>query len=105
MEQHIIAARCLALTVGMIIQASGDAVRAAALSDEDVRRLAYEVAKQSDRKHAVAPAGNPYSQRMQRLVDDNDEAANGSIFKFDKHRHSIDPWNWNDTCPLDFGRE
>jgi putative metalloprotease len=62
---------CEDADVGMMVQASADAVRAATLSDEDVRRLAQEIAKQSDRKHAVAPADTPYTQRLQRLVGNN----------------------------------
>jgi putative metalloprotease len=65
---------CLFLTgceetdVGMAIQAGADAVRAATLNDEDVKRLAVKIAEASDRKHVVAPPGTPYAERLRRLT-------------------------------------
>jgi len=55
--------------VGMVLQAAVDAVRAVTLDDEDVQRLAAEVAQQSDRKHEVAPPDNPHAKRLARLTD------------------------------------
>jgi putative metalloprotease len=46
---------CEDTDVGMALQTGADAVRAVTLDDEDVQRLAVEVAQQSDRKHEVAP--------------------------------------------------
>ena len=61
-------AGCEDTDVGMAIDAGKDAVQAATLSDEDVQRLALEVARRSDQKHSVAPPDNPYARRLQRLV-------------------------------------
>ncbi|MDX9787663.1 MAG: hypothetical protein RBT11_12840 [Desulfobacterales bacterium] len=38
------------------------------LDDEDVQRLAVEVAQQSDRTHEVAPPDNPHAKRLERLT-------------------------------------
>ncbi len=59
---------CEDTDVGMALQAGADAVRAAALDDEDVQLLAVEVAQQSDRKHEVAPPDNPHAKRLERLT-------------------------------------
>jgi putative metalloprotease len=55
--------------VGMALRAAVDAVRAVTLDDEDVQRLAVEVAQQSDRKHEVALPDNPQAKRLARLTD------------------------------------
>lgn len=59
---------CEDTDVGMALQAGVDALRAVTLDDEDVQRLASEVARQSDREHEVAPPGNPYAKRLERLT-------------------------------------
>ncbi len=59
---------CEDTDVGMALQAGADAVRAMTLDDKDVQRLAVEVAQQSDRKHDVAPPGDPYAKRLERLT-------------------------------------
>lgn len=59
---------CEDTDVGMALQAGADVVRAVTLDDEDVQRLAVEVAQQSDRKHEVAPPGDPYAKRLERLT-------------------------------------
>lgn len=61
-------AGCEDTDVGMAIEAGKDAVQAATLKDEDVQRLALAVSRKSDRQHKVAPADNPYAQRLKRLV-------------------------------------
>ncbi len=62
------AAGCEDTDVGMVIEAGRDAVQAATLTDEEVHRLALAVALRTDRDHTVAPADNPYAQRLARLV-------------------------------------
>jgi putative metalloprotease len=52
----------------MALQAGADAVRAATLDDEDVQRLAVDVAQESDRKHEVAPPENPHAKRLEKLT-------------------------------------
>jgi putative metalloprotease len=74
-------AGCEDTDIGMATQAGMDAVRAVSLDDEEVRRMAVEVAKQSDLKHAVAPPNNPYGRRLQRLTHDYGEF-NGHKFDF-----------------------
>lgn len=59
---------CEDTDVGMAIQAGADAVRAVTLDDEDVQRLAIEIASKSDREHAVAPPDNPHAKRLERLT-------------------------------------
>ena len=80
----ILLTACEDADVGMMVQASADAVQAVTLSNEDVRRLGDEVAKQSDRKHAVAPADNPYSQMLQRII--------GTNVEYDGHEFNINTY-------------
>lgn len=54
--------------VGMALQAGADAVRAVTLDDEDIHRLAVQVASRSDREHAVAPPDTPHATRLERLT-------------------------------------
>ncbi|WP_373500304.1 M48 family metalloprotease [Desulfococcus sp.] len=64
---------CEETDVGMAIQAGADALRAATLKDEDVKRLAVEVARQSDLKHSVAPPDHPHARRLHRLIGGGEE--------------------------------
>lgn len=59
---------CEDTDVGLAARAGIDAVRAVTLDDEQVKRLAEEIARQSDRNHRVAPAGHPYARRLQRIA-------------------------------------
>lgn len=61
-------AGCEGMDVDMALQAGADAARAVTLDDEDVYRLAVEVASRSDREHAVAPPDNPHAKRLERLT-------------------------------------
>ena len=61
-------AGCEDTDVGMAIEAGKDAFEAVTLTDEEMKRLALAVARRSDREHTVAPADNPYAQRLARLV-------------------------------------
>lgn len=61
-------AACEDTDVGMAIEAGKDAFQAATLTDEEVKRTALAVARKSDRENTVAPANNPYAQRLARLV-------------------------------------
>jgi len=59
---------CEDTDVGMALQAGTDAVRAVTLSDEDVHRLAADVASRSDQEHVVAHFDNPHAKRLERLT-------------------------------------
>jgi putative metalloprotease len=65
----------------LAIQAGADAIKAAILDDDEVKRLSKEVARQSDAGHSVAPADHPYAQRLHRIVGGNDEY-DGDTFTF-----------------------
>ncbi len=69
----LLIAGCEDTDMGMAIDAGKDAVRAATLTDEDVKRLAVQVARKTDQAHSVAPADNPYARRLARLVGRGDE--------------------------------
>lgn len=58
-----------------------DAVKAVALSDEDVHMIAVGASLQSDRKNRVAPVGNRYAKRVRRLTGDS-FASDGFFFNF-----------------------
>lgn len=72
---------CEDMDAGLAIQAGADVIKAATLDDDEVKRLAKEVAKQSDAEHSVAPADNPYAQRLHRLVGSNDDY-DGNAFNY-----------------------
>ncbi|MDK9707260.1 MAG: M48 family metallopeptidase [Desulforhopalus sp.] len=59
---------CEDTNVLLMTGAAVDAVNAVTLSDADVRKLALRAAYEADSKHQVAPAGNPYDTRLQRLL-------------------------------------
>lgn len=61
------------MDANLAIQAGADSFKAATLDDDEVKRLAKEIAKQSDAEHSVAPADNPYAQRLHRIVGSNDD--------------------------------
>ena len=48
--------------------AAVDAVRAATLSDKDVLEIAVQSARESDRRHTLAPADSPQALRLRRLI-------------------------------------
>ncbi|OKY74227.1 MAG: hypothetical protein BM485_14470 [Desulfobulbaceae bacterium DB1] len=59
---------CEETDVRLAAEAGLDAVKAVTLSDEAVRSLAREAALVSDAGNSIAPAGNSYGERLQRLV-------------------------------------
>jgi putative metalloprotease len=59
---------CEDTDIGLATQACIEAVRAVTLDDEEVKRLAVEVSKESDLKHAIAPPDHPYARRLERLT-------------------------------------
>jgi putative metalloprotease len=59
---------CEDTDVGMATRAGVDEVRALTLDEEQVKRVAEEIAKLSDSKHRVAPDGHPYARRLERLA-------------------------------------
>lgn len=72
---------CEETDVGLAIDAGADAVRAATLSDEEVQRVARLVARKTDQSHRVAPPGDPYERRLQRLIG-GDVALDGYDFNY-----------------------
>jgi metalloprotease len=61
---------CEGTDIGMVTEAGIEAVRAVTLDDEEVKRLAVGISKQSDLKHTVASPDNSYARRLQRLAAD-----------------------------------
>ena len=53
---------------GMLGAAAGDIVKAASLTDQDVRAYASQMAGYMDRKASVAPAGSAYAKRLSVLT-------------------------------------
>lgn len=64
----LVVAGCEDTDIGMATQAGIDAIRAVTLDDEDVADLAFEISRQSDLKHTVAPPDNDYAKRLQRVT-------------------------------------
>ena len=48
-------------------EAGVDAVKALALSEDEVNALSAETAAHLDRRHTIVPPGNPYARRLERL--------------------------------------
>lgn len=71
---------CENTDVGMAIDAGLDTVAAVTLSDQAIRKLGAEATAYADAQHAIAPPGNPYSERLQRLGSGNPEH-NGMAFE------------------------
>ncbi len=72
---------CEDTNIAVMTDAATDAVTAMTLSDEDVKNLAQSAAQVSDSKHRVAPPGNPYNARLQKLVADRSQK-DGISFNF-----------------------
>jgi putative metalloprotease len=54
--------------LGKSLDAAGDAVKGASLSDADARSMALQAVGYMDKKNKVAPATNPYAKRLKALV-------------------------------------
>jgi putative metalloprotease len=72
---------CEDTNVAVMTGAATDAVTAITLSDEDVKILAQRAAYDLATKHRVAPTGNPYDDRLRRLVADHSQS-DGHSFNF-----------------------
>src|SRR5258706_1923703 len=56
------------IDVGGMVGAATDAAKAASLTDAQVREYAAQMAVYSDKRASIAPAGNPYAQRLSVLT-------------------------------------
>ncbi len=72
---------CEDTNLQLATEAGIDALKAAALSDSDVKRLAAEASKQSDGKNRVAGPRDPYGIRLKKLVGDRHHS-DGYAFDF-----------------------
>jgi len=61
-------ASCEDTNVFMMTEATTEAVVAITLSDEEVQDLARRSALDLDSKHIIAPVGNTYDKRLQKLI-------------------------------------
>ncbi|WP_299983626.1 M48 family metalloprotease [Desulfobacula sp.] len=62
-------------------EAGIDVIKAATLSDGEVKLIATMAAKQSDSKNHIAGTGNPYGMRLKKLVG-NRYNSDGYVFDF-----------------------
>jgi putative metalloprotease len=72
---------CEDTNVSVMTEAATDAVTAITLSDADVRDLAQRAVQASDGKYQIAPPGNPYDERLRRIIADHSRR-NGYAFNF-----------------------
>ena len=77
----ILLVSCEDTNVLLMTDAASDAVSAITLSDDDVRKLARQAARDADGRQQVAPPGNPYDTRLRRLVAAYTER-DGRVFNF-----------------------
>lgn len=59
---------CEETDLSLITEAASDAVTAATLSDEDVRKLAQRASLVADDNHKIAPSGSSYDIRLKKLI-------------------------------------
>ncbi len=57
-----------AFSIGNLIETGSDAVKVVTLSDSDVKKLASDASKQSDKLNRVAPSASPYAKRLAKLT-------------------------------------
>ena len=69
----LIVSGCEDTDVGMAIQAGADAVKAITLDDEQVKRMAVEVARKSDAQHSIASDDSTYSRRLKQLIGNHNQ--------------------------------
>ncbi len=77
----VLSTGCEETNLLILADAGYDAVNAVTLSDEDVRNLAEQAAKEADASHQVAPPDSAYSKRLGKLVADH-VVSDGVTFKF-----------------------
>ncbi len=77
----VLLASCEDTNLLLMTDAASDAVNAITLSDDDVRKLARQAARDADSRQQVAPPGNPYDARLRRLVAAYAER-DGRVFNF-----------------------
>lgn len=70
---------CEGVNLRQAKEAGEDAVKAVALSEEQVRELAERTVQKADKEHEVAPPGSSYASRLQRLVREHREEADHSF--------------------------
>ncbi len=72
---------CDNTNLDLATQAGIDVIKAATLSDKEVKRLAADASKQSDSKNSIAGSQNSYAMRLEKLVGDKYNS-NGYVFDF-----------------------
>jgi len=72
---------CEDVDVMLVTEAGMDAVKALALSEEDVRNLAIQTAQFSDSQNKIAARENSYSQRLKKLTYQH-TLQDGFVFDF-----------------------
>ncbi len=69
----VLVAGCEGTNVQLAVQAGLDALKAATLTDEQVRVLAVQASRQSDGQHRIAGKNTPYGQRLARLTQGREQ--------------------------------
>ena len=69
------------------LQATVDVLKAADLSDDEVQRIAAQYVRYCDAQNRVAPAGDPYAERLARLTG-RYAAVNGIPLNFKVYKTS-----------------
>lgn len=77
----LLTASCEDTDITMMAGAGLDAMKAATLSDAEVRQLATQAAALADSSNKVAPPDNPYGRRLRRLVG-NHYQEDGHTFNY-----------------------
>lgn len=67
--------------VQSVVSSGSDVVKAATLSDEDVKEMALAFSKTADSKYKVAPASSAYAKRMQKIIGKH-KSENGQPLEF-----------------------
>lgn len=75
----LLASGCASMDVGMVASAGGDLIKAANLDDKEVKQIAFDVAKQSDKTSRILGPSTKYGSRLNRIASPLAKASGGKF--------------------------
>ena len=90
----IVTAACEDTNLDLAASAGMDAIKAATLSDSQVKTLAMRASKESDARHRVAPPGNAHARRLERIAG---KSFSSDGYTFDE-RHPEPAFSPDNNC-------
>ena len=88
-----------AIDFGSVIKGGTTALKAATLSDSDIKELSDRSCAELDAKSKVAPSGNAYATRLTRLMADMPDSINGQPVSYKVYlTSSVNAWAMANGC-------